>query len=80
MWKRRDRANYTGSNVWCSKTWRRKKAQTLMQIPAVRQPGVPLAPVTFRGREYVRHEDNRALIVEQSLGHYRCLRPGNASH
>jgi hypothetical protein len=38
------------------------EAQTLMQVPAVRQPGVPLPPVTFRGREYARHEDNRAII------------------
>src|ERR1700744_470554 len=38
------------------------EAQTLMRVPAVRQPGVPPAPVTFRGREYARHEDNRVLI------------------
>ena len=38
------------------------EAQTLMQVPAVRQPGVPLPPLTFRGREYARHEDNRTII------------------
>ena len=38
------------------------EARTLMQVPAVRQPGVPLRPVEFRGREYARHEDNRAII------------------
>jgi hypothetical protein len=38
------------------------EARTLMQVPAVRKPGIPLQPVTFRGREYARHEDNRALI------------------
>jgi hypothetical protein len=38
------------------------EAQTLMRVPAVRQPGVPLPPLTFRGREYARHEDNRTII------------------
>ena len=40
----------------------KEEARTLMQAPAVRQPGVPLPPLTFRGREYARHEDNRAII------------------
>ena len=38
------------------------EARMLMQVPAVRQPGTPLQPVMFRGREYARHEDNRTLI------------------
>jgi len=40
----------------------KEEAQILMRIPAVRQPGVSQAPLTFRGREYARHEDNRAII------------------
>jgi hypothetical protein len=39
-----------------------EEARTLMLIPAVRQPGVPMERLAFRGREYVRHEDNRVLI------------------
>ena len=40
----------------------KEEAQTLMRVPAVRQPGIPLPSLTFRGREYARHEDNRAII------------------
>ena len=38
------------------------EAQALMQVPAVRRPGIALEPLTFRGRDYARHEDNRTII------------------
>jgi hypothetical protein len=38
------------------------EAQALMQIPDVRQPGVPMSTQEFRGRVFHRHEDNRVLI------------------
>jgi hypothetical protein len=38
------------------------EAQALMQIPAVREQGVPLPTQEFRGRQFNRHEDNRVLI------------------
>lgn len=38
------------------------EAQTLMRLPAVRDPGAPLEPLEFRGRSFNRHEDNRVLL------------------
>jgi hypothetical protein len=38
------------------------EAQALMQLPSVREPGVPLETMEFRGRVFNRHEDNRVLI------------------
>lgn len=38
------------------------EAQTLMRVPAVREPGAPVEVVEFRGRTFNRHEDNRVLI------------------
>jgi len=38
------------------------EARTLMRIPGVRQPGIANERLTFRGREYNSHEDNRLLL------------------
>ena len=38
------------------------EAQTLMRIPDVREPGVPMSTQEFRGRIFNRHEDNRVLL------------------
>ena len=38
------------------------EAQTLMDLPTVREPHQPLATLVFRDRVFFCHEDNRVLI------------------
>jgi hypothetical protein len=41
------------------------EAQTLMRLPAVRQPGADLRVEQLRGRAFTCHEDNRVLIANR---------------